>query len=146
MAACRQVRCSLSLLLVEITQVEDLLVALGTDGYDELCQHLGRACYDIDHPSPICLPFRDSGFAIILQDCERQMAVRLGQQLIDRVRRFASPQQTGNRPAPALCVGAATVSLPPKNFPAADLFAGAERCLYGSRASGGGVVKSIEIY
>jgi hypothetical protein len=34
----------------------------------------------------------------------------------------------------------------PKNFPPRDLLEGADRCLYASHASGGGVVKSIEIY
>ena len=38
------------------------------------------------------------------------------------------------------------VSLPPKNFPPKDLLLAANRCVYGSSASGGGVVKSIEIY
>jgi GGDEF domain-containing protein len=50
------------------------------------------------------------------------------------------------RPAVSISVGAATVALPPKNFPPEDLLAAAERCLYGSAASGGNVVKSIEIY
>ena len=45
-----------------------------------------------------------------------------------------------------ISVGAATVSVPAKDFPPEDLFEGAQRCLYGSHASGGGVVKSIEIY
>ena len=45
-----------------------------------------------------------------------------------------------------LDVGVATVAQPPKNFPPRDLLDGAERCLYASHASGGGVVKSIEIY
>jgi hypothetical protein len=43
-------------------------------------------------------------------------------------------------------VGAATVAAPTKNFPPGELFDGASRCLYGSQASGGTVVKSIEIY
>jgi len=43
-------------------------------------------------------------------------------------------------------VGAATVTLPPKNFPAQDLLESADRCLYGSRTSGGNVMKSIEIF
>jgi hypothetical protein len=45
-----------------------------------------------------------------------------------------------------LSVGAAAVALPPRNFPPQHLFDGASRCLYGSHAAGGGVVKSIEIY
>jgi len=39
----------------------------------------------------------------------------------------------------------ATAALPPKNFPAEDLLKAADRCLYGSRVSGGNVLKSIEI-
>jgi PleD family two-component response regulator len=45
-----------------------------------------------------------------------------------------------------LDIGVATVAQPPKNFPPRDLLDGADRCLYASHASGGGVVKSIEIY
>jgi hypothetical protein len=43
-------------------------------------------------------------------------------------------------------VGVATIALPTKNFLPATLLDGASRCLYGSHASGGTVVKSIEIY
>ena len=45
-----------------------------------------------------------------------------------------------------LDMGVATVVQLPKNFPPRDLLDGADRCLYASHASGGGVVKSIEIY
>ena len=43
-------------------------------------------------------------------------------------------------------IGVAAISVPPRNFLPASLLEGAQRCLYASRASGGGVVKSIEIY
>jgi GGDEF domain-containing protein len=92
------------------------------------------------------VPFGDAGFAVILPDCERHSAVRLGNSLIQRVRRAFFYRQPGRHPGPCLGVGAATVSLPPKNFPPGDLFDAARRCLYGSHASGGAVVKSIEIY
>ncbi len=61
------------------------------------------------------------------------------------MRRLRSARRGGLRQPVTLSVGVATVALPPKNFPAEDLLAAADRCLYGSRASGGGVVKSIEI-
>jgi hypothetical protein len=38
------------------------------------------------------------------------------------------------------------VSVPSRNFRPEGLVEGAQRCLYASQASGGGVVKSIEIY
>ena len=62
------------------------------------------------------------------------------------MRRLSTLGDRDHRTTLTLSVGVATVSLPPKNFPARDLLAAADRCLYGSRASGGGVVKSIEIY
>ena len=43
-------------------------------------------------------------------------------------------------------VGVASIAQLPKNFPPRDLLDGADRCLYASHVSGGGVVKSIEIY
>jgi hypothetical protein len=43
-------------------------------------------------------------------------------------------------------IGAASVAVPSPNFPPADLFTAAERCLNGVRGSGGDGLKSIEIY
>jgi GGDEF domain-containing protein len=105
-----------------------------------------RAAKRTDHPSAICLPHGEAGFAVILHDCERQAAVRLGNQILDRFRRLTLGPDPAGHPAPCLGLGAATVSLPPKNFPPRDLLVSADRCLYGSHASGGSVVKSIEIY
>jgi hypothetical protein len=62
------------------------------------------------------------------------------------VRRLANREKSEAEPALSIHVGAATATLPPKNFPAQDLIESADRCLYGSRASGGNVMKSIEIY
>ena len=56
------------------------------------------------------------------------------------------PSGVAQKEALKLDVGVATVAQPPKNFPPRDLLDGADRCLYASHASGGGVVKSIEIY
>jgi len=144
-STCRQCRSPLSLLLVELAHTEDLLITLGPDGFDELLCSLHTACREVDHPCPTCLPYGEAGFAVILPDCERQTAVRLGNSLIDRVRRTSSHRRSRRQPGPSLAVGAATASLPPKNLPPSDLLDAAERCLYGSRASGGAVVKSIEI-
>ena len=54
-------------------------------------------------------------------------------------------QHGGGPQSVTLSVGVATVPVPPKNFSPEDLLNAADHCLYGSRASGGGVVKSIEI-
>ena len=150
-AACRQTRRSLSLLLVELSDTDDLLVNRGLEGVHGMRRSLESLCRGIDHRCAICQPYGDFGFAVILADCDRQMAVRLGNQLIQDVDRLSiadltNADSTNDRPTVGLGVGAATVALPPKNFPAGDLIDSADRCLYGSRVSGGRVVKSIEIY
>jgi GGDEF domain-containing protein len=144
--ACRQLRCPLSLLLVELDHREDVLPRAGSETLGHLQRLVESACRGVDHPGTVCLPHSRGGFALILPDCDRGPAARLGNQLIDEVRRLAPGRGPDGRWAVSISVGAATVSLPPKNFPARDLLVAAGRCLSGSRASGGGVLKSIEIY
>jgi hypothetical protein len=106
---------------------------------------LEAACRRVDHPLALSTAYGNAGFAILLPDCDRQRAVELGNQLARQFRRLAPIEEEG--PARLrLDVGVASVTLPPKNFPTADLLAAAGRCLFGSHASGGNVVKSIEIY
>jgi HD-like signal output (HDOD) protein len=145
-AACRQARHPLSLLLVEPGPPDWLVRTFGLEGFEELRQRLENACWALDHPGTICLPHGEAGFALVLPDCDRQLAVRLGNELIDRVRGMTLERGPAGLSPPCLSVGAVTVSLPPKNFPPNDLLASADHCLYGSQSSGGGVVKSIEIY
>ncbi len=146
-AACRQMRCPLSLLLIQFDDVDELIITRGVEGFSHLRQMLSTVCEHVEHPGSVCVPQDDTCFALVLPDCERRQALELGTQLIDtigRVRPVGMGDHTESRP-PGLSAGVATVSVPPKNFPAGDLLAGAQRCLRGSRASGGGV-KSIEIY
>ncbi len=145
-AACRQSRCPLSLLLVELGGADELVLAHGMERFHELRSALEKACRSLDCDQLTCLPHGEAGFAAILTGRDRQLAVRLGNRLIEQVARSAATMGTGKHPIPAIGVGAATVCMPPKNFPAKDLLQAANRCLYGSHASGGGVVKSIEIY
>jgi len=142
---CRQSQCGLTLLLVELDDAARMTTTLGDDGFHRLRRFLETTCLGIDHPNPVCVPHGDHGFAVILSDCERQPAVRLANQLIDRVRQL-TPASSRGRSVLSISIGAATVSVPSRNFPPENLVEGAHRCLYGSQASGGGVVKSIEIY
>jgi len=143
---CRQSHWPLSLLLVELGRTEELVLHHGLQGFHQLRSVVEKACRSVDHERTKCTAYGEAGFAVILLECDRQLAVRLGNQIIDRVARAAVGEPTAKHSTPGIGVGAATVSLPPKNFPAKDLLVAANRCLYGSHASGGGVVKSIEIY
>ncbi|MHC4176487.1 MAG: HDOD domain-containing protein [Planctomycetota bacterium] len=141
-AACRQSRCPLSLVLVQLDRLDELVVNPGVRGFGELRQALEDLCRRVDHPCAICLAYGDAGFALILPHCERPLAVQLASQLIEQLRR-SGLLGADDRRATSISVGAATVALPPKNFPPEDLLAAADRCLYGSQASGGSVVKRL---
>ncbi len=130
------------MVLVEFDRVDDLIAARGIQGFQRLMKILRDACWATEHPDMVCMAHGEAGFAMILPHCERRKAVEIGGDLIHSISRAAG---AGHRAA-SLSVGVATVAMPPKNFPPNDLFATASRCLYGSHASGGGVVKSLEIY
>jgi len=144
-AACRQSRCPLSLLLVELDRADELLGSLGRAGFEELMRFLETACSGADRPGAVCLPHREAGFALVLPNCERRVAIEVGYHLIGEVHRRVPPGGNETERTVNVSVGVATVALPPKNFNGDDLLAAAARCLYGSQASGGGVVKSIEM-
>ncbi|HOP76343.1 MAG TPA: HDOD domain-containing protein [Thermogutta sp.] len=143
-AFCRAKRCGLSLLLADYHNPSDLVMMLGEEAFSKLQQFLLTACARLEHPDSLCWPYGDTGCAWILPDCERETAVLYGHQLI----RTVGGWRISGRVALSvgLGVGIAFVATPAPNFPAEDLLAAAQRCLFGSLASAGGVVKSIEIY
>ena len=145
-ASCRISRCAVSFVLVELDRVDDLIVTRGIQGFQRLMKMLRNACWAAGHPGMACIPHGEAGFAIILPDCERRKAVEIGDELIQAISRVTPVGLDRGSRAASLSVGVASVAMPPKNFPPSDLFTTASRCLYGSHASGGGVVKSLEIY
>lgn len=145
-ALCRPARRPLSLLLVKLSAGDDLLTLCRPQEIATLQQVLGKVCTKLDHPGAICLPHTEFGFALILPGAERQQAIELGNELLHTVHTLAMSAGVTRQEWLKLDVGVATVAQAPKNFPPRDLLDGADRCLYASHASGGGVVKSIEIY
>jgi HD-like signal output (HDOD) protein/GGDEF domain-containing protein len=145
-ASCRISRCALSMVLVELDRVDDLITAYGIPNFQRLMKVLRNACWAVGQPGMVCMQHGEAGFAIILPDCERRKAVEIGGDLLHTISCAAPAGPNSGAHAASLSVGVATVAMPPKNFPPKDLFATASRCLYGSHASGGGVVKSLEIY
>ncbi len=144
--ACRNSRCPLSLILIQVEPPNVKGFAVGSAGYDVLVRRLEQVCRKLDHYCAICQPNTTGGFALILPDCERRQVVEYGAQLIREFRgAIHDADWTGQMPDVQVSVGASTVSLPPRNFPPAELYNAASRCVYASRSSGG-VVKSIEIY
>ena len=145
-AVCRSTRRPLSLLLVNLSAGEDMLGSGGPQELAPVRRMLSKVCAQLNHPGMISLPHSESGFALILPAAERTQAVELGNDLIRAVRNLSETAGIAQKELLKLDIGVASLAQLPKNFPPRDLLDGADRCLYASHASGGGVVKSIEIY
>ncbi len=144
-AMCRRDRVGLSLLLAEFADGPSLLMTLGPPRLSVLRRIVEAACESLEHAGSEILPCLDFGCAWILPDCDRKTAVEYGYQLnrvISRLPRAEWPTAKGI----TLQIGVAYVATPAPNFPPEDLYTAARRCLAASAASGGSVVKSIEIY
>lgn len=144
-ARCRRERVGLSLLLAEFFDGPSLLVGIGPQRLSLLRRVLEAACRRWDHPDSVCLPYHDFGCAWVLPDCDRETAVEYGYQLMGIVSRLPAGDWPTAK-ALTLQIGVSHVATPAPNFPPEDLLTAAGRCLAASAASGGGVVKSIEIY
>ena len=145
-AACRQARCPVSLLLVEIDHFADAHFTYGPDAPQQLWRMVQSACQLIDHANTTCIPVREARFAVILPNCDRQHAARLGKQLVRGIRDRKVTSTGGDGPTLTISAGAASVTQLPKNFPPQELIESADRCLYGAQACGGDGLKSLEIY
>ena len=145
-AVCRSARRPLSLLLVNLSAGDELLSAGGPQELAPVRRMLTKVCAHLNYPGMISLPHAEFGFALILPAAERTQAVELGNDLIRAVRNFSETAGIVQKELLKLDIGVASLSQLPKNFPPRDLLEGADRCLYASHASGGDVVKSIEIY
>lgn len=136
---CRQARCELSLLLVEIEE------GVGFDHEPQLTRLIGAAVQRLEHPEASLLRIRAACYAVVLPDCDRPLAVELANQLLKLLPDLARLPACGMT-LRTISIGATTVAVPPRNFPAQNLLISAERCLHAAQASGGNTVKSIEIY
>jgi GGDEF domain-containing protein len=144
-SVCRQQRCELSLLLVEIDDFDLLASTRGPRFARQVSRSIRAACQGLDHAGAVTIALDPLRTAIVLPDCERSHAVQYGELLVRSAPALFGTNDSRTDSAVTLSVGAATLSLPPKNFTPDALLERTERCLYGAGASGGNAVKSIEI-
>ena len=143
---CRQQRCELTLLLVEIDAFDQQLLTLGPNANERLRPWLAALCATLDANDVTLIQVADARWAILIPNCDRKSAVdRAGELMSNRERTFARLAH-GEAMTPTLSVGAATLAAVPANFSSEHLWDSAERCLYAARTAGGGMTKSIEIY
>lgn len=145
-AGCRQARQPLSLLLVALDNFSQYVFVHGLKRSEAALQSIYDKCVDISVDGQSVLRISDDRWACILPDVDRGEVAVLAVQM---ARSFAPGlvANTSDKPWPAtVSVGAATVELPSKNFPAEELLQKAETCLEAAMRSGGNQAKTIAVY
>ena len=145
-AACRQARNAISLAYVELDKYEAAVILGGMAATQQAVNVLGRSISGMLGVDGLCVQVDDARFAAILRGYEREAAVEAIRDLLTAVCKWSLDNARRSRNAVSISVGLATLSMPPKNFPARELMDTAERCLDGVQLSGGDGLKSREVY
>lgn len=141
----RQNRTPLSLAICEVDARHNLLLHYGPQ---RGLEQLARLFSDVEAwlgPEADCLVVGDARLAILLPDCSRNDALARIRELLGHVRSAFAAGASSFPHGVTLSAGVATLLLPPKNFPPAELVSAARRCLSSAQLSGGDSVKSIEL-
>jgi len=141
-SSCRQSRCALSLVLVEVDHFEEIVLTRGLSASQRMVALIGTICKGLGLHDAICRQTSDSQFALILPGHDRSSGVDAANQLLRELRHIAAPSEAA--PTMTVSIGLSAVALPLKNFRAQDLLETAERCLHAAQRSGGNTLKSIE--
>jgi len=142
LAASRKQRNELSLLLIEVDSFETVVLQRGLPGAKHLLDVIETAIGVMTGSSQV-LHLGDGKFAVLLEDCPRIEAVEFARGLKNGMNTWSGQQ--GAADAITLSCGIATIDTPPPNFGPADLIEPAQRAVYASRATGGDLVKSIDL-
>jgi HD-like signal output (HDOD) protein/GGDEF domain-containing protein len=143
---CRQTRSSLSLLLVKLDDLKKVTFYCGVDETPQVVTRLGMTVRNLIDGDGIICQLDDGLFAVLLEGCDRRRGVAQAWHVVDGVRIWKYPAPTLTQTGLSVSIGLATLTMPPRNFPAEELLTAAERCLSGVQLSGGDGVKSIDIY
>lgn len=143
LANCRQSRSSLSLLLVELDHQEQLVADAGEARLIELVQDIQKLVREATDDRTVVVPIRPGQLGVLLTGYDRHEATRSAREVLGEVRRWRD-QESGEGQV-SVSMGLASLDIPPRNFPAAELIAAAERCLQGVQMSGRDGLKTIEL-
>lgn len=141
-SSCRQSRCAICLLLVEVDRFEELLLTRGLAASQRMVGLIGTIWQGLGLHDAICRQLSDSQFALILPGYDRWGGAEATNQFLRELRNIAAPNEAA--PTMTVSIGLAAAALAPKNFRAQDLIDSAERCLHAAQRCGGNALKSIE--
>jgi hypothetical protein len=137
--ACRRSRVPLSLMMVSVDDISP--TATATKASPANFTGLTNYFESFDHHEKLVVPLDEKNWAVVFLNCDRQQVSQLAHGLVHVIGHGVEGQKSRS-----LGLGAATATLPAKNFDVNRLVEAAERCCSASRMAGGNVLKSIEIF
>jgi GGDEF domain-containing protein len=145
-ASCRQSRLPISLLLIQLDDIENLLPKFGPKQVAQFIQDVQRLIQNsIDTNVNLFVEaVSDARLGAILTGADRKEATTAARHVLEGVRKWSDRLPHGTRPL-SLSMGLASLAMPPRNFPVMELVQAAERCLNGVQLSGGNGLKSIDL-
>lgn len=145
-ASCRQSRLPISLLLLELDDLESIRQKMGAVQIGKFLQDIKLMARQLtDGNINVFLEsVSDLRLGVIMAGADRRETLVLARQIIDGIRKWSDRMPPGFRSL-SVSIGVAALAMPPRNFPVEDFVQAAERCLNGVKLSGGNGVKSIDI-
>jgi GGDEF domain-containing protein len=145
MISCNQSRRPFSLALLQFDNYERVVATLGREATIGLTGRMGEVIHRLVDGEAVCFPTSERRFAMLLEDCDRQDAVRWLRHLSSDLNDWLQEKAHLLRTTVTVSIGLASMAVPPKNFPCEDLIEAAERCLSGAQLQGGDALKSIDL-
>jgi HD-like signal output (HDOD) protein/GGDEF domain-containing protein len=143
-AACRQQRCSLSLILVAIDRFDDIR-RTDSNAASRAIQLFRLVCGKVWHRPMEIVQAAEDTLGLVLENCDRSAAIEVGHFVLTEVRQLRSDSDERGPAKLSISVGVASAPMLPKNFSPLALFESADRCLNAAKLSGGNRMKSIDV-
>jgi HD-like signal output (HDOD) protein/GGDEF domain-containing protein len=143
--SCRQQRTPLTLVLLQVDHLTDAQFICGVEPslrfLERFRSHLAEATGGLGP----CLRLHNGQFALLWGDCPRSEALGTLRSVQQQLPDWQDECLASDSVHLSLSAGVATIGLPSRNFPPADLITAAERCLDAALFGGGNAIKSIEL-
>ena len=145
MNSCRQLRRPLSLLSVAIDHVDELRMSTDAQEVHACQQHLHDLIVQVAPVDADVVVTESGALAVILRQHDREESLGLARELLRRVGQWSQRRVDEGSLPMSVSIGVASLAMPPKNFPPAELATAADRCRYAAQAASGDTVKSISL-
>ena len=142
---CRQTRCALSFVLMEMQENISRAAGPRESGPSHLAERLQETLEELALHADDVISLGPTQWAVMLCGFDKSRTVDAAKHLMSETREWSQQVKDSSRPVFNMSVGIASLALPPKNFPPEEMLDAAERCLKAAQSMGNDGVKSIDL-